>query len=277
MLLAARLRGKTVGVFCDSTAFDRPSTFLKNLLKRIFFSQCAVIFGYGTRSHDYILSFGVPKDRIIFGCQAAALIHNYNVADVLARRNTTNVCPHRFLYVGRLSPEKNIADLIHAFNKVVSVYADAKLIIIGQGLLEKQLIELSVELRLTDLIEFVGPKDMIYVCNEYLKADCLVLPSSSEPWGLVVNEALSFGCPVIVSNRCGCVPELVIEGVTGYSFECGNIDDMATKMIKASCNFVDKELTAKNCLDLMANFTPEIAANHILSGCINTLNIKNHS
>ena len=51
----------------------------------------------------------------------------------------------------------------------------------------------------------------------------LVLPSHSEPWGLVVNESLSYGCPVVVSDICGCVPDLVLDGVTGYSFPVGDV------------------------------------------------------
>jgi glycosyltransferase involved in cell wall biosynthesis len=93
----------------------------------------------------------------------------------------------------------------------------------------------------------------------------LVLPSSSEPWGLVVNEALSFGCPVIVSNRCGSV-DLVKESINGYVFICGDMIDLTSKMMQASKFFNDLEITAKNCVDSISAFTPINAAKQIKSG-----------
>jgi glycosyltransferase involved in cell wall biosynthesis len=84
---------------------------------------------------------------------------------------------------------------------------------------------------------------------------------------LVVNEALSYGCPVIVSDRCGCVPELVIEGVTGLSYNARDTADLAAKMLAAPMGFADTEKTARDCLALMEAYTPDQAATQILAGC----------
>lgn len=271
MLLAARLRGKTVGVFCDSTSYDNPHSFLRALLKRIFFSQCDTFFGYGKRSHEYLMSMGVARDSIYFRYQAAALPHNYDIQEVIARRafNSSNV--PRYLYVGRLSHEKNIDDLLYAFKKVLFGLPAAKLVIVGDGPLNFFLQSLARRLDLCDSVLFSGSMNIEKLQFEYLKASCMVLPSSSEPWGLVVNEALSFGCPVIVSHRCGCVPELVIDGKTGFVYECGNVDELAAKMIDARKTFSDKEKSAKECINLITNFSPEVAAKQILDGCLSTL------
>jgi glycosyltransferase involved in cell wall biosynthesis len=272
MLFAARLRRKTVGVFCDSTAFDRPHSFLKGLLKRTFFSQCNAFFGYGLRSREYLISYGVPSDQIYFRCQAAALPHDYNVSNVLTARANSHIGDMlRFLYVGRLSPEKNLEDLLRAFKTVLSIYSDARLVLVGSGPLKPYLMTLADQLGLDESIEFAGAKNVEGLRDEYLKACCLVLPSSSEPWGLVVNEALSYGCPVIVSHRCGCVPELVKDGMTGYVFECGNVDELAAKMIEAPRTFFETTLTAKQCTDLISGFSPQAAAQQILDGCLAAL------
>jgi glycosyltransferase involved in cell wall biosynthesis len=94
-----------------------------------------------------------------------------------------------------------------------------------------------------------------------------VLPSTSEPWGLVVNEALSYGCPVVVSNVCGCVPELVIDNVTGFQYQVGNVDQLAHRMISVAHTFLDYEVVAKKCINHIASFSPENAAQQILYGC----------
>jgi glycosyltransferase involved in cell wall biosynthesis len=88
---------------------------------------------------------------------------------------------------------------------------------------------------------------------------------------LVVNEALSFGCPVVVSNICGCVPELVLDGVTGYAFPVGDVRALGSAMISAVRMSNDRFSVAKKCLDLIAQYTPEHAAAKILSGCVSIL------
>jgi glycosyltransferase involved in cell wall biosynthesis len=105
-----------------------------------------------------------------------------------------------------------------------------------------------------------------------MSSAAMILPSYREPWGLVVNEALSFGCPVVVSDICGCVPELVNEDVTGYSFRAGDVGALAQAMSKALLLSKDRAAVALRCLDVIAKFTPEHAAAKILRGCVEILN-----
>ena len=113
--------------------------------------------------------------------------------------------------------------------------------------------------------------DVIGLALEYAKASCLILPSFSEPWGLVVNEALSYGCPVVVSHRCGCVPELVEGKPTGFVFEAGNVIDLASKLLAVPSTFANVEATAGDCLNLISTFSPEAAAAEIFGGCMHIL------
>jgi glycosyltransferase involved in cell wall biosynthesis len=114
--------------------------------------------------------------------------------------------------------------------------------------------------------------DLAGIAASFMRSTALVLPSHSEPWGLVVNESLSYGCPVVVSKNCGCVPELVIDGVTGFSFETGDIGGLSTAMLAALELSRDRVKTAQNCLRIIAEFTPERAAAQILEGCERILN-----
>jgi glycosyltransferase involved in cell wall biosynthesis len=84
-----------------------------------------------------------------------------------------------------------------------------------------------------------------------------ILPSKSETWGLSVNEAMACGLPVVVSTSCGCQPELVIEGVTGYSF------NGAAELKYCLQSFSNKEIISKmaqNAIVHVNKFTLEVFA-----------------
>lgn len=269
MLLACILTRKKRAVFVDSTGNDQPETFRKYWLKRFFFSMCDGFFAYGERSKEYLRSFGVPPHKITARCQAAALQHSYNpehaLRDRIALRNDN--MPPSFLFVGRLVPEKGIDVLIRAFRKVRQQHKSASLTIVGDGPMHSKLKALAASLAVADAISFPGAADIDQLASYYLNASCLILPSRSEAWGLVVNEALSYGCPAIVSAHCGCIPDLIVEGKTGYVFNTNDVDELAQKMSLVVHGMGRVVNIANVCINLMKNFTPEKAAEQILNGC----------
>lgn len=267
-LVALMLKGKRRGVFCNSTAFDRPQSLIKYILKSFFFRNCDVIFCYGQRSRQYILSHGVSEENIRFRCQAAALPHDYDVKSIVEQRVANISRAPLFLYVGRLSPEKNLVRLIEAFARVHLRFPTATLQLLGDGAQRPALEEVARSSGIVEAVTFAGPRSNEQLAHEYLTATCMVLPSLSEPWGLVVNEALSYGCPVIVSDRCGCVPELVTENVSGFVFDASNTDELAEKMTQAATQWNDARQTAVDCTRIIGMFTPDAAATQILEGCI---------
>ena len=267
-LFLLRLKNKKIGVFCDSTLFDRRQSILKSAFKAVFFSQCDIVFCYGQRSKEYVRSFRVPTSKIIMGCQAAALPQGYSEDLALSMRVQAASVDPRFLYVGRLAPEKNLVRLINAFSKFASKNPSATLRIVGAGGEEQLLRATASMLGVGTRVLFLGARNQHEIAMEMAAATALVLPSLSEPWGLVVNEALLFGCPVLVSDRCGCVPELVINGQTGLTFDATDEHDMLEALDKAATGFCDKEKVARNCIELVVKFSPEAAARQILDGCI---------
>lgn len=269
MLLAARLKKKKIGLFCDSTAYDRPQVFIKGLLKRLFISQCDCFFVYGIRSLEYLSSYGADSSKIFFRCQAAALVNGYDPTVIPHIRKSLVPASNSpsFLYVGRISKEKNLKTLLHAFKELSLTTLNATLVIVGDGPEKNELCLLSEKLGISHIVEFTGSKNGEDLISEYLRASCLILPSTSEPWGLVVNEALSYGCPVIVSNRCGCVPDLVKDGINGYVFIAEDVTDLKNKLSLFINNFTDPLIIANECLSVISAFTPDLAAKQILDGC----------
>ncbi|MET4118622.1 glycosyltransferase involved in cell wall biosynthesis [Bradyrhizobium sp. JR1.5] len=265
-----KLRGKQFALFCDSTLYDHEQTFFKGVAKRIIFNLADGIFCYGIRAVEYVGYYGVPSTRSFVRCQAAALPKTYLAEEAFKQRlekAPRSSEPPRFLYVGRFSPEKSLEHLVQAFKQVLASWPGAKLVLVGKGPSEQGLRAIVSDLGINDDVIFTGAKYDSDLFEEYSKATCFVLPSHSEPWGLVVNEALSYACPVIVSYRCGCVPELVAEGKTGFSFEWGNLQELVDRMNVAPTAFSDVTMTARACLHQIQSFTPENAAKAILDGC----------
>src|ERR1700731_3917878 len=227
MMLACIVTGKRRAVFCDSTARDQPRRILTSIPKRIFFALCDGFFGFGERSREYLISLGAKQERIFIPCQAAALPASFvperALSDRLHHRSGNELV---FLYVGRFTQEKGAGTLIDAFALLKQRIPGASLRIVGSGPMGEELGRKVAELGLCDSIHFLGSLQDEPLSREYFGATCLVVPSEREPWGLVVNEALSHGCPVVVSENCGCVPELVIDGVTGYAFAAGNVANL---------------------------------------------------
>jgi glycosyltransferase involved in cell wall biosynthesis len=274
MLLVCILLRRKRAVFSDSTTFDRPGVRWRQVAKRIFFARCDGCFTYGVRSKQFLMSYGVDESKIHIRRQAAALPHEYHPDHVLRRYENLSIESYkipRFVFVGRLSVEKGLFDLLRAFRSVRERLGDARLDLVGAGPLKDKLQACIAELGLQSAVTLLGSRNLDDMVPLFIDSVALVLPSHSEPWGLVVNEALSYGCPVVVSELCGCVPELVIDGVTGYSFDAGDVEGLTNAMLSATQMSANRLVVAKQCLDTISAFTPEHAASQILDGCIRIL------
>jgi glycosyltransferase involved in cell wall biosynthesis len=275
MLIICILRRRRRAVFCDSTTFDRAKSPWKEKAKAIFFRHCDGVFCYGSRSKQYVTSYGIDPQKIYEGCQAAALAHDYDAAAIQSyygSNSFSSASSSKFIYVGRLAKHKGLLDLLDAFRRIREQNPEATLDLVGSGSLEEELRQKVRRFGIESAVAFLGMKTPEDIGRLLVSSAAMILPSHTEPWGLVVNEALSFGCPVVVSNVCGCVPELVRDGVTGYSFPAGDVDALANAMLSAARLSKDRREVARRCMDVIANFTPERAATQILRGCVSILN-----
>jgi len=129
-----------------------------------------------------------------------------------------------FLFAGKFIPKKRVMDLLEAAAGV----PEARVVLVGDGPLREKLKARAERPDLTGRVEFVGFKNQMELPAYLAAADCLVLPSDgTETWGLIVNEAMACGKPAIVSEACGCEPDLIVQGETGYSFKLGDIKALA--------------------------------------------------
>jgi len=133
----------------------------------------------------------------------------------------------RFLYVGRLVSVKNLHLLINTFNTT-----GYKLTIVGYGPLEEEL-----KCSANNNIKFMGKISNDVMDTIYESHDVLILPSNSETWGLVIEEAIYYGLPVIVSNAVSCQNEMVKDPGTGVVFQSNNVDSLIVAIKKLYHNY----------------------------------------
>lgn len=228
-------------------------------------------FAAGERAAAYLQMMGFPREKIWTGYdvvdnQAFAAGAAVARQDTAALRLRLNLPEKFFLFVGRFAREKNLPRLVEAYASYRhAAGTDAwGLVLVGGGP-EERLLRRRVEA--IPGVVFAGSHRSDELGLYYGLASCLILPSVSETWGLVVNEAMAAGLPVIVSHRCGCVAELVRPGFNGYVVDPLDVDGMARTMGVMSSTLVDCASMGEASRQIVALYTPETWANS-LADCI---------
>ena len=143
-----------------------------------------------------------------------------------------------FLACSRFESKKNLAGMLQSY----AAYRKREgtnswpLIVLGDGSLRSELEHLRNELGLDDCVRFPGFKSYDELPAYYGLAGGFLHLSTVDQWGLVVNEAMASGLPVIVSSRCGCADDLIEDGINGYSVDPNDVDQIATAMAQLSSN-----------------------------------------
>ena len=185
--------------------------FLKKQYVKYFYNAAIVT---GSRAVKYARRLGLETEHIYIVGNPIDNEH-FAAPEHPLRFNL----PQNFLLtVSRLSPEKNIHGLLRAFETYVLEGGTWHLCIAGTGPSEKELVQ-SLPESIAEQVHWLGWVGYKDLPGLYQASRCFILPSQFEPWGLVVNEAMAAGKPILVSTKCGCQPELCQEGINGYSFK----------------------------------------------------------
>lgn len=260
----ARLNKKKIILWSSSNENDKDRNILKEKIKRYLVRRCTAANTYGQRSRDYLVSLGMPKERIaVTGNTTDNQFYRSSFESLRPDKN--RLCSkydlplRNFLFVGRFSPEKNIICLLEAFGKLKVHGSDWGLILVGNGPQREEIKKYINEHDIKNVC-LPGFKQKQEIVDFYAMSDVFVLPSTYEPWGLVVNEAMASGLSVLVSKRCGCYPDLIKEGVNGFSFDPFDKDELFSHMKDMADNKYDLTEMSKSSCDLINDFTPDNAA-----------------
>lgn len=234
---------------------------LKSLLIRRF---DAALVG-GSPQQDYLVELGLARERIFLGYDAVDNDH-FAAGAVAARRDALRVrsalaLPENFfLTAGRFVPEKNLETLLVAYARYRQGTASGTtpwhLVLLGSGPLEAELRARAGRPDLAGWVHFPGFASHDDLPKYYGLAGAFVLPSVVEPWGLVVNEAMAAGLPVLVSERAGCASDLVNDSVNGYTFNPLDEGGLARRMAMLAGDEAAREAMGRASAARIAAFGP---------------------
>jgi glycosyltransferase involved in cell wall biosynthesis len=250
----------------ESTAHDlRSQNTLLQSIKTKFLRECDGIIVPGTSSYAYALSFNVPRDRI-FTAPNAVDVNLFSRKAELARQNRTELhtrlaLPSRyFLFVGRLVREKGVFDLLNAYASLPSdTGRDVSLVFVGEGAAKAELSRRAASIS-GAVIQFRGFVQRDDLPSYYALADTFVFPTHSDPWGLVINEAMSSGLPIICSSAAGCCADLVQDGRNGRVVPPHEVSQLRDALAECTDSAEISLLRGECSSQIISQFTPENCA-----------------
>lgn len=234
--LWARRHSVPLLLWSESTARDQrrrhaPVEFMKRRFRRL----CRAFVAAGKSSREYLLALGAP-DRSVFIAPDAVDVPFYSTQSDKARRHADEIRPRHglpsryFLFAGRLVKEKGIFDLLAAYATLdESTRSQIGLVFAGAGPMLSELVQRAAGIR-PGVVKFCGWVHREQIPELYALAEALVFPTYTDTWGLVVNEAMSCGLPVIASEVAGCVPDLVEDGWNGFVVPPRAVESLARTM-----------------------------------------------
>lgn len=237
--IIAKLKKKPYIILHDGispTRIRKKERIIKHNIKKIIINNASAFFANGLSSKEYFfyqfkrLESEIFNQFLTVDVETIKEISNFKIyyRETLRANYDIKDSQKVILYSGRLIKRKNVDVIIESLSKINNKQ-EYTLLVLGDGEERHNLISLAnkkgVTIKITGFIE-----DQRDLFKHYLMGDVLVLPSCNEPWGLVVNEAMAAGLPVIVSNECGSSLDLVKDNCNGFVVNAGNSIDLKDKI-----------------------------------------------
>jgi len=273
-LLWARRHGVAFVLWSESNGQDaRRGRPWVEFLKTYFLRHCDRFVVPGRASFEYLRSLGSPEasiltapdavDNSLFATQAEnTRVHATEFREKLG-------LPSRFiLFVGRLVPEKGIFDLLEAYAKLESsLRSEVGLVFAGDGISKEELVQQAKRIS-PGAICFPGFAQREDLAGLYALAETLVLPTHSDPWGLVVNEAMACGLPIVVSSVAGCSADLVEDGWNGYVVPPRDSEKLSVAIDSLLRQPELKQTMSAHSLERIRKYSPEACADGLAAAAI---------
>ena len=262
-LLWARSRGLPFLLWSESNLQDlRRGHALVEFLKEEFLSRCSGFIVPGRSAREYLRAHKI-KDDVIFTAPNAVDNSLFGAAAEAAReaavtrRKELNLPERYFLFAGRLVREKGVFELLSAYAKLnEQTRRQVGLVFAGDGVSRRELEEQAASIS-PGVIRFAGFAHREQLAAYYALAQVLVLPTHTDPWGLVVNEAMACGLPVILSRVAGCAPDLIRENWNGLLIPPKDVSSLAAAMESLVSQPDLGARMAANSFQHISHFSPE--------------------
>jgi glycosyltransferase involved in cell wall biosynthesis len=211
---------------------------LRGLLQRPFTKGATAIAAIGAQATEAYRELTGARTAIFnipYYCDLAP----YRSATA-HRRTPSGSDPIRILFSGQLIRRKGVDILVNAFLRIADQLPDARLLLLGDGP-ERRHLAATIPPDRREHIEFLGFLQPADIPRVFAEADVFVLPSRHDGWGVVVNEALGAGLPIIASERTGAAHDLIVPGVNGFIVPADDVTALADALLELGSS---KELRA---------------------------------
>jgi glycosyltransferase involved in cell wall biosynthesis len=255
-LLWSIWHGKPAILLSESKEDDAVRSWWQETLKSWLIKSYKAALVGGKPHKRYLVKLGIAPDAIFVGYNVVnnTVFHPDKIKSLPAPIEK----PY-FLAINRFVPKKNLLFLISsyaAYRKAAGTNA-WDLVLCGEGQIRPKIEQQITELALKDVVHLPGFLQQDELLPYFAHARCFIHASMQEQWGLVVNEAMAAGLPVLVSNRCGCFEDLIIEGVNGFGFDPENSQQLTDLMLKVSSGDVDLDKMGNAAFKHIQNFSPD--------------------
>jgi len=269
-LFWARSRHIPLLLWSESNAQDlRRGYAVVEVLKNQFLKRCARFVVPGRSARQYLVTHGIQDNAIhsapnavdndLFAAAAATACNN-----ATALRHQYQLPEHYFLFVGRLVPEKGVFELLGAYAKLDErLRRQVGLVFVGDGPAKAALQKRAATIA-PGVVKFTGFAHREQLAIYYALAEMLILPTYTDTWGLVVNEAMACGLPVILSRAAGCAGELVEEDWNGLLIPPRNEPALVTAMERLATQNDSRSKMGANSRQRIAQYSPEEWANGVV-------------
>jgi glycosyltransferase involved in cell wall biosynthesis len=240
--LAARFMRISLLMFTDS-AFPifqlgrNPHSRMIGIIKRRLASLPQFFLAQGKLSRDYLIAMGTPSERIRQIPLNCLEVEHWRTQAARARNENQKLKAkiglqgkRIILYAGRLIPGKGLETLLEAYSDLARHHEEVALLMIGDGPLQEVLKSQCHSLGLSQ-VSFFGSQPYEELAKYYGISDCLVLPTFSDQWPLVILEALACGVPVVTTDRCGSAPDLISGRGTGLVVKHGDSKSLTRALL----------------------------------------------
>jgi glycosyltransferase involved in cell wall biosynthesis len=247
----------------ESKEDDAPRSDWKETFKRWLVKRYKAALVGGQPHKRYLTKLGMAPDAIFSGYDV--------IGNEAFHPKKISILPKPFdrpyfLTSNRFIPRKNLLFLLfsYAAYRQLAGCNSWDLVLCGDGQMRPQIEQYISELNLQTFVHLPGFLQQEELLPYFAHASCFIHASIQEQWGLVVNEAMAAGLPVLVSNRCGCFEDLVIEGVNGFGFDPENSQQLTNLMLKVSSEEIDLAKMGNAALEHIQKFSPDYFAQGLM-------------
>ena len=257
-------------LWSESTAWDRRHEYLLvELMKARFLNSCAAFVVPGKSSLNYLTNLGISKKKIFTARNAVDNVLFSKLADSArqdeSREGGRRRFPSRyFLYVGRLVKDKGVFDLLDAYARLdAGIRSEVSLVFAGTGSDSGRLVDRAAKIS-PGTIQFPGFVHREELPKIYAFADALIFPTHSDPWGLVVNEAMACSLPVILTSVAGCAADLVQDGWNGFVVPPRDISQLTLAMASVAQDSAKRTEMGRRSREHIEAYSPDRWASGII-------------